>query len=234
MNRHTFKTAFVLALGLAACAPQPQTYSIDRVYGLGAGCDITPPDGFSGNGLLDVAPGAAQFFVGLEVRGAELVQQPAVAVGGRTLEPENRDRPIVTEQVVNYRLSRKLGATPKQYVTRITAPFSDEGTLFGAFQLVSPELATLLFDGLSPSDAMEDFVDIDMDIELRGKMSGTGAAFSTGVTTFPVRAYRSNGVAMCTKLQTLTDTCAYSGQSMSQLVKPTLACCSAASTIGCD
>jgi hypothetical protein len=100
--------------------------------------------------------------------------------------------------VVNYRLSKRVGPTPKPYIQYVTLPFTEAGEITGPFQILSPELGQALFDGLTPSsgtpptNTVEDFVDIQMDVEFKGEWSATKNGFTTGVLTYPVRAYRSN------------------------------------------
>ncbi len=225
-----------------SCANQTENFFVERFYPLSPGCDGTKPDEFiSPNGYLDVAAGSAQFFIGMKITGAQNIEQQEIAVGGVILERENRSRPLINQMVVNYRLSKRVGAAPKPYISNFSIPFSEEGSVFGPIQLISPELATALFDGLQPSPGVapsaviEDFVDIQVDVEFKGEFSGSKAPFTTGVATYPIRAYRSNPTS-CTngfvkfKVDPTTatpDLCQYVGQTSTQLLAPTTpsVCC---------
>lgn len=236
-------------VGWTSCANQSEGFYIAKFYPLGAGCDHSAyvSSSIAGNGYLDVAAANPQFFVGLRIIGGDKIVQPTIKVGEAVLENENRNRPIVTQQVVNYRLSKRVGAAPKPYITNITIPFSDNGEIVGAFQLISPDLGAQLYDGLAPSpgvapsSVIEDFVDINVDVEFKGEFSASRSTFTTGTLTFPIRAYRSNPTACTNGFQPMTtataaadggvefvvDPCQYVGQSFSQLVQPAppSACC---------
>lgn len=231
-----------------SCANQSIGVTIEKFYPLGAGCDFTTfaEDRVAGNGYLDVAAGAPQFFIGLRIIGGNLVTQRPVSVGPTVLEAENRDRPIVRQQVVTYKLSKAVGTKPKQYITNISLPFTTDGVIFGSFQLISPELGTQLFDGLNPStsvsDTTADYVDIEALVEFTGEMSASRTPFSTGQLSFPIRAYRSSPMTCTNGYQRfpvdpatgVPDFCAYAGQATSQLVPPPPpSCCPAMGAAGC-
>ena len=224
-----------------SCANQTENFFVERFYPLNPGCIDTDPDEFiSPNGYLDVAAGNPQFFIGMKITGAQNIQQREVAVGDTILERENRNRPIINQQVINYRLSKRVGSAPKPYITNFNVPFSEDGAVFGPIQLISPELGAALFDnltassGAAPSSVIEDFVDIQVDVEFKGEFSASRAPFTTGTLTYPIRAYRSNPVA-CAPGDTFvpfnltstfeSDVCRYAGQSSNQLEKPPLPRC---------
>ncbi len=223
-----------------SCANQTEPFHIERFYSLDENCSTEDPESefFSANGYLDVAAGAPQFFVGVRITGAEDVVQQQVAIGGTTLEHANRDRPIVNQQIVTYRLSRSLGARPKPYVTNLAFSFTEKGTVWSPIQLISPQLGEQLFDGLTPSktfDAEADFVDIWADVEFKGEFSSSKNKFSTGILTFPIRAFRSDPEA-CTAGYVRfpnADPCRYAGQATSQLSVPTPPSCCGAGIPGC-
>ena len=187
-------------LSWLSCTNASNEFRIAKFYPVGPGCDgATFKDDFLiGNGYLDVAAGSPTVVVGIQLSGAQNVTQSSVSVGNTLLERENRNRPLITSMIVNYRLSKRVGPTPKPYIQYVTLPFTDDGEIFGPFQILSPELGQALFDGLTPSsgtpptNTVEDFVDIQMDVEFKGEWSATKNGFSTGVLTYPVRAYRSN------------------------------------------
>ncbi|MDP2276386.1 MAG: hypothetical protein Q8K32_36945 [Archangium sp.] len=226
---------------VTSCANQTEPFYVERFYPLNVNCVNTDPDEFiSPNGYLDVAAGNPQFFIGMKITGAQKIEQEEVSVGATILERTDRNRPIINQQVINYRLSKRVGSTPKPYITNFNVPFSKEGAVFGPIQLISPELGAALFDGLAPSPGaapssiIEDFVDIQVDVEFKGEFSGSRAPFTTGMLTYPIRAYRSNPVA-CAAGDTFvpfavtpafeSDQCRYAGQSSSQLIRPALPQC---------
>jgi hypothetical protein len=149
---------------------------------------------------------------------------------------------LIEQQVVTYRLSRRLGAAPKPYLVNLSAPFSEAGKVRAQIQLISPDLATQLFDGLTPSDTIDDYVDVLADVEFKGMYSNSKTPFTTGALTFPIRAYRSNPQPCTNGYQRfpvsgdtgVPDFCAYVGQSTSQLVAPfPPVCCPAPGAAGC-
>lgn len=239
-------------LAFTSCANQAEPFVISKFYPVGAGCDGTSGAAKTAivvNGYLDVAAGAPQYFLGIKVSGGDKITQSAIKVGSVELERENRNAPIIRQQVVTYRLSKRVGAAPKPFITNVVLPFSENGEVFGVFQLISPDLGAALFDGLSPSPGtapsgvIEDFVDISADIEFKGEFSATRAPFTTGVLTFPIRAYRSNPVACANgfvkfgtdpSTPTMPDFCDYVGQSISQVIQPPVPfeCCTAVGPSG--
>ena len=238
----------VALLGWSSCANQSEGFYIASFYPLGPQCDGVAfrDTRLVANGYLDVAAGRPQYFVGVRIVGGNNIQQTAVVVGGTTLERENRNKPIIKQQVINYRLSKRVGGAPKPFITNFTAPFSAAGEVFGGIQLISADLALQLdalapSSGVAPSSQIEDFVDINVDVEFKGEFSASQAPFTTGILTFPIRAYRSNpgtcasGFAPFTTASSdgdggvvfSTDPCRYVGQSYSQSQPPPLpvACC---------
>jgi hypothetical protein len=222
-------------LSLTSCANSSEPFFVQKFFPLdteegpcGLGLRDTT---VSSGGYLDVAAGAPQFFVGFIIAGAEKVTQNELAVGANTLELADRNRPIVTQQSVTYKLSKRVGATPKPYLTNRTIRFNDDsGEIIGPIQLISPELGTALFDGLTPSNALDDFVDITAEVSFTGEFSASKHPFSTGVLTYPIRAFRSSPAAMCAngfvKFPTdvgtgLVNGCRHVGQEYEQLVPPT-------------
>jgi hypothetical protein len=189
----------LLALA-SSCTNQGNVFTISNVYPLGPGCDVEAlrESNYSPNGSLDVAAGNPQFFIAVEISGAQLVQQQSVMLGNTTLEAANRNRPVVTQQVLTYTLSKRLGAAPKPFETAYRGNFSDNGTFLTPVQLISPELGQSLFDGLTPSaNITDDFVDLTVDIEFRGEYAATRNPFTTGVFSYPIRAYRSQPAVSC-------------------------------------
>ena len=244
------KTKSLIVGGLLAftsCANQAEPFYISNLFPLSTNCGTDKFNGNAPNGYLDVAAGAPQFFIGAQVVGGKGLKQAEVKVGAAVLETENRNRPIITQVVVTYRLSKRVGATPKPYITNLTLPFNGVDTVTAVIQLISPDLGTQLFDGLTPSpgvapsSVIEDFVDISADVEFKGELSGTRTPFATGTLTYPLRAYRSNptgcsagfqpftsaGAAADGGVAYVTDPCQYVGQSITQNHKPAppSACC---------
>lgn len=232
------KSSLLFLLLASSCANTALPLRIENFFPLGAGCDVSEGGEtvVTTWGMLDVAAGAPQFFVGVRLSGAELIQQAPVVVGQVVVEDEQRNRPVVTQQVINYRLSKRVGGTPREYVQNRTASFTDDGLLFMGIQLISPELSVALEDGLTASNAFDDVVDIQADVEFTGEFSGTRHPFSTGVLTYPIRAYKSAPTTTCangfTKFD--ADPCQYVGQQTTQLVPPPppSTCCTVAGPAG--
>ena len=129
-----------------SCTNQSQGFYIEKFYPLATGCDgvANLQDSIAGNGYLDVAAGSPQFFIGVHLVGGDAVKQPSVKVGTTTtLEADNRDHPIVSQMVVTYKLSKRVGSAPKPYLVNISLPFSEKGEIFGPIQLISPELVNV-------------------------------------------------------------------------------------------
>ena len=185
----------VMAGLLASCTNSAQPFGIQEFLPLEPGCAVPTTTGsFASGGVLDVAAGAPQFFVGVRVIffGVGTGGAPLLALKtGEVLESTNRNRPVITEQVVTYRLSKRIGGTPKPFKLNRNLPFSDKGEITVPIQLISLDFGNQLFDGLSASSSFEDFVDVQCDVEFKGEYSATRTPFSTGVLTFPIRVFRS-------------------------------------------
>lgn len=224
------------ALGASACSNASQNFYIQEM--MPVTCTEPSPEVFISSGSLDVASGGAQFFVWAYISSLDSPRAPAVELGSYTLEAEGRNTPLVTTQTVTYKLSKRLGATPKPYITSRATPFID-GKVTTRVQLISPDLATLLFDSLTPTNDLEDFVDITAEVEFSGEFSATKSPFRTGVFSFPIRAYRSNPTASCTAptrfLRIDPTTCRYVGQTdnSADLALPPTTCCTPGVTPGC-
>lgn len=180
----------VAGLLLAACASQPGPYSILKFWPITT-CDVITPPGdnvYIGAGTLDVGPGAPiSYVVGTTITGT--ITQPGSAVGDTTLEYPNRNHGVVKQVVITYKLSRSLGTAPKPYIVPQTIPLT--GTTAAAVELISPELADLLINGLSATPDLSDTVDVIATIEFRGEYSADNHTFTTGAQDFPIHVYKS-------------------------------------------
>ncbi len=245
-----FKSLMLCAalLTLASCANDSSPFRVEKFFPLGTNCDLATAgdDSFTSWGFLDVAADSPQFFLGVTVSGAQQIKQLPVVVGTTTLELENRNRPIITQQVISYRLSKRVGALPKPYISNRTIHFAINGAAIVPIQLISPELGTALFEGLTPTAGLEDFVDITADVEFRGEYSASRTPFTTGSAAYPIRAYRSipPPTALCPNgfrkfainMTTLeVDACNYVGQKFGQTSRPPppSVCCVTATDPGC-
>lgn len=220
-------TLVVLSFAVS-CAPLPSALTIQRIYEVALGCDIktyaTEGAGSSG-GLLDVAPGTPMFFVGVHIGGGLTYAQQSLSVGNAELERENRNRPLIRQQIATYRFGAgtRLNAAP--YVTEFALAPDTAGDIFTVAQLISPDLGQALFDALPPSNALEDTITLFVDLEYTGIMSGTGNTFTTGKMTYPITVFRSTG-NVCTPPANspLVDSCMYRGQSASVVKMPVYSC----------
>jgi len=188
--KHTPFKLLVSALLMAGCAAQPGPYQITKFWSVNS-CDaIGIPDQsvYTPAGTLDVGPGGpVTFLIGTTITGS--VAQEGITVNGTNLEPPNRNQGVVKQVVVDYKLSRSLGQSPKQFVDPQTIPV--QGATAAVVQLISPELSDLLINGLSASADLSDTVDVIATVEFRGEYSGDGHAFTTGTQDFPIHVYKS-------------------------------------------
>lgn len=235
------KLKILLCAGLltcVSCANQTSPLFIENFFPLEPGCLIPEDETLITTwGYLDVAAGSPQFFIGMQLSGGEGIIQPPLRVGQAQLEAENRNQPLITEQVITYKLSKRLGATPKPYVLKQSIVFAEGGKFRGQAQLISPELGEQLFNGLTPSNTMDDYVDITVELEFKGHLSATKTPFATGVYSYPIRAYRSDAQA-CTngylRFPDPLNACGYVGQQWTQVaLPPQPACCPAPGAAGC-
>lgn len=246
MNK-SIVTSLVLAALFGSCANQTSPVLFQKFYPLPANCDADEfrSENVSPNAYLDVAWGRPTFVVGFNLINGDGVNQTQAAVGNQVLEGPGRNRPVVQQVVMNYRLSKRLGAQPPEHVVNMTAVIEEE--LYGPLQLISPELAEAL-DGLSPANDLSDTVDVLVDVEFIGEYSASKAPFRTGVLTYPIRAYKSAPPAgvSCTNgfqrfdvdLATSEVSCVYRGQNFAQISQPrgptsSADCCMAPGSPGC-
>lgn len=246
MNK-SIVTSLVLAALFGSCANQTSPVLFQKFYPLPANCDADEfrSENVSPNAYLDVAWGRPTFVVGFNLINGDGVNQTQAAVGNQVLEGPGRNRPVVQQVVMNYRLSKRLGAQPPEHVVNMTAVIEEE--LYGPLQLISPELAEAL-DGLSPANDLSDTVDVLVDVEFIGEYSASKAPFRTGILTYPIRAYKSAPPAgvSCTNgfqrfdvdLATNQVSCVYRGQNFAQISQPrgptsNTDCCTAIGAPGC-
>jgi hypothetical protein len=222
MNRSIlFSLSFaVLVMG---CAPQPTPLRIERFLPVdGLTCASNDKASASG-GLLDLAPqGTPSFHVGLIVVGANAFQTEEIKLSnGTVLEPQDRNRPVLDKVVFTYTarptsLGLKLDAAE---VSR-SIPILDDGTAVVAnINLISPQAADELLSKMAAGDE----ADIDVAVEVRGRMSGNGNAITTGPLVFPIHVYYSDP-SQCAGpvVQSLPGECSYPGQSTD---RPATVCC---------
>lgn len=235
-----------LTFALAGCVNQVQPIRMTRFVPLLEGCALVEGDTvLLPGGTLDVAAGGPQFTVGVEMRGEGFTQPGLKLRTGEVLEGTTGSRPIITEFVIDYRLSRRIGPTPKQFVQKVNLPAIGGGQLIirGPLNLVSADLADILVNGLTPSNAMDDFVDIEVDVTANGEISDSRAPISAGTLTFPLRVFRSAPTA-CTTYKRFPqvdpntmgpDYCRYVGQEYGNVTSPALptACCATPTEPGC-
>ncbi len=244
MKRTIITTLVLAALCATSCSNQASPVLFRKYAPLPSNCSVDDIEekAFTPNGFLDVAWGAPTFIVAFELTRGDEVSQTQGMVGSQTLENENRNRPVIQQAVINYRLSKRLGATPAEFVINYTAVIEDE--VLGQLQLLSPDLGQALVDGLTPANDFSDVVDILVDVEFVGEFSASRNPFRTGVLTYPIRAYKSAlpaGVSCVNGFQrfdTAPPSCHYRGQSYTQNVQPSRPqsnsdCCPAVGAPGC-
>lgn len=197
------------AVLITACAAQPGPYQMMSFWPVDCTNPVATDNVYLASGNLDVGPGGpVSYLVGTTITG--VAAQPAVTVGSTTLEAANRNRGVIKQQVITYKLSRSLGAAPKQYVVNQTIPL--EGDTDTVVQLISPELSELLINGLSVARDLSDTVDIVANVEFRGTYSADGHAFTAGSLDFPIRAYKSGDCTIPPATTATSTSCYYPGQ----------------------
>lgn len=255
----TILSAVTFALLLSSCANDNQTFAINGFYPIVVGTDgcekpmsTGTAKAYLANGSLDVAAGDAQFIVGasVETTGTPIPSKTVLFPDGTVAVPAPNDRPIITEYVVTYTLSKRLGQpTLKPFVVpyRIDLSVGSINLADTTVQLISSELSSALFDGLTPIDPSSgevDSVDIGCALEFRGEFSASRAPFTTGKASFNVRAYRSTpSIASCPagkRYPRFIDSsrtvnfCTFAGQSSGagQPLPPSI-CCDPSTDVGC-
>ncbi|MFZ5446231.1 MAG: hypothetical protein ACOZQL_39960 [Myxococcota bacterium] len=233
-----------VALMTAGCANTTHPVYIEKLQPFTEECGAeNDTDYYSPGGTLDVAAGAPQFLIVAQVKSLEGSGAPELALRtGEVLDQANRNRPQLNQAVINYRLSKRLGATPKEFVQNVNVPLSADGMAVVPVQLISPDLGTLLFDSLTPSNDFDDVVDVTVELEFTGVYSATQTPLTTGVYTYPVRAFRSAPTVTCTAPQRFVRAplnmngvnCSYAGQTTrpDQIAPMPSSCCTPGSA-GC-
>lgn len=225
MNRRYWLV--VSLFGLLGCAPVSTPLYIEAFWPIKdpTTCEVSL-DKVLPYGELDVGGGDLQFTVGVSVKGAKGFSQQAVTVGGKTLEAEDRSRPVLTKMTLRYAFSPTTYSTlqavsedkPKsQHVYSV--PFSlpmNEDRASGAIDLIVPKVAQAISEELTSVTTGEDKVTMTVAVEFEGYMTGTGNTIKTGALEFPVTLLRS-ACAKPTKPNFAS--CLHPGQS------PASACC---------
>ncbi len=209
-RNHALLFACLMAAG-SGCAPNSGPIYISRFLPMPDDCNFgtaAVAGVFKSGGSLDVAPGAPQYFVALELAGGANVQSTAVTGGGQTIEPANRNRAIINEFVITYTSTPKVTNLPtKEYHLATSVRFDSTTNIADmGINLLSPEASQAL-DGIETGKSYRLIVTING----IGSMSGSGGRFTTGETTFPITVYKGE-YPKCKTLQVLTSACNYNGQ----------------------
>ncbi len=236
MISHFIRSSVLLtaSMVLASCAENPGPLFIKKFYPMSEECGH--PDDldevFVGNGRLDVAPGEAEYWIGIQVAGGDRILQAPVVVGGRTMEATNRDHPLLNEMVLTYSSKPRLAGF-KTARMPVFAAFNETGEVMMINHILSAQ-AALILDNLPSSSDPADGTDLTVTVEFRGELSQSHSPITTGPADFPIRVVRSE-TANCSKLSKLRSPCTYGGQSFNYSVQPTLVCCDGQpGALGCD
>lgn len=230
---HALLVSAVLAAA-SGCSPSPGPLYISKFFPIPDDCKLTGQSVlgiFMSGGTLDVAPGAPQYIVGMELSGGANIIEPPQTGGGQTFEPGNRERAIVNEFVITYSATPKIPNLPtKEYHMGTNVSF-DSLTLTADVEigLISPEASSAL-ENVDTGKAYRLLVSITGN----GYMSGSGAHFTTGPSVYPISVFK--GEYGCTKaLRTYASACRYNGQDISAAVTLDQMCCDTQppNTIGC-
>ncbi len=239
----------VLTLGVAgaACAPDGGTIWISSFNQMDQSCNIVTnmPRQIVG-GLLDVAPGEAQFWVTPEV--SALINPTGnvgdIVVGGTTVQNKGLERPVVDSFVFNYVTVPKLGKfsefTEKVYGVIDTSTGAAVKTQIGPINLISHQAAGVL-DAIPAENAVGATTLLTVRVQARGHTLQSGASLQSQVAEFPITIVRSDiPITTCGQLRqshSVTGSpgfeCIYPGQSTK--VDPVNDCCDSAvpGTSGC-
>jgi hypothetical protein len=235
MKTKHLRTSLMTAAALLAsgCAQNAGPLYINKIFPIQTNCAY-PEDiktVFISDGVLDVAPGNAQFWAGIEILGGVNIIQPAVVVGNRTVEPAKRDRPIFNQVVLSYTSKPRLAGFKTAYLPR-SYPVNADGQVLTYENLISPQAASVL-DNIPASNEPTDGVDLKVSITFNGTLSGSNAPVTTGPLEFPIRVVRSE-TGTCSKFRHGYPGCNYPGQSyMSQRIG--LECCDGQTDVpGCE
>ncbi|MEW5739750.1 MAG: hypothetical protein AB1938_12535 [Myxococcota bacterium] len=217
MNR-TLLSLTALSL-LGACAPNPLPMRIERFLPIDQATCFSTDDPKLGlaAGTLDVSPGGTpEYLVGFRVIGGDaFIQPPYVLTGGRQLEAENRNQPILDRIVLSY-AARPAGGLRLGSVQVSRSMPLNEGELISTVNVISPDLAQDLVTAVVPGTDVE----LTVSVEARGYMSGDRAQITTGKLEFPLKVTATDP-ASCTGgvIQPTPGTCLYPGQD------PVSVCC---------
>jgi hypothetical protein len=230
---HALLFAVLVAAG-SGCSPNPGPIYISKFFPLPDDCVLTGVAMvgiFKSGGSLDVAAGAPQYVVGMELSGGVNIIEPSQTGAGQTFETVNRERAIVTEFVITYSATPKIPNLPtKEYHMATNVPFDAVTTVADmGIALLSPEASSAL-ENIDTGKSYRLLVSITGN----GYMSGSGSHFTTGPTVYPITAFK--GEYTCSVLRTYSSACHYNGQDLSPAASTKDVCCdgvTAGTVVGC-
>lgn len=243
MKRIILSSLLVVAMLASSCANQSSPLTFEKFYPLGAECKTEEFVGtyYAANGNLDVATGNPFYLVAGLITGVEGFTQTPVQVGDTIIERGNRDQARIRQAVIKYRTSRPVGASLTEYVIPITG--SPDADLTVRLQLISPQLAEALVSTLTPANDFSDVIDISVDVQFEGEMTGSRSKVTTATVTFPIRAYKSAPALVCPPGEryrrfaldemSAAPGCLYAGQTFDQAFVPKSPTCCVDGTEGC-
>lgn len=206
-------TLMVVMMWATGCAPVPTPLQIDRFAPIDeTACTVTDDETLIATaGTIDLAPGGTpSFILGISVSGgADFTTPPITLSDGRLLEPENRNRPVLNQIVMSYVAKPASGLRLDAAQVSRSLPLTTDGTVLGAIELLSPQVATELADKVQPGDDIE----LTVSVEIRGYMSGDRSAVTTGALAFPLRIIKTDPASCAGAIrQPAAGQCLYPGQ----------------------
>lgn len=169
-------------VALAGCAPEEYSpIALTDFYLMPESCEFPKADDPSSlRGSLEVfasAPTLPRVRLGYKVVASLGGPGDDLQAGGTILQPKDMDRALLDTMVV------KLTTTPALKLPEYTIPmygtFTDGTALLAYFDVLSPEAGAII-------QGVDRAYELAINIEIRGRMSRSGGAISTGSVAFPV------------------------------------------------
>jgi len=181
-------------VAFAGCAPEEYSpIALTDFYLAPASCEFPKDTTLSSlRGSLEVyasAPTLPRVRLGYKVVASLGGPGDDLQAGGTVLQPKDMDRALLDTMVV------KLTTTPALKLPDYTIPmygtFTDGMARHAYFDVLSPEAGAII-------QGVDRAYELAINIEIRGRMSRSGAAISTGSVAFPVGV--TPYLEPCTKL----------------------------------
>ncbi len=180
----------VLSLGVA-CTPSSGPTELRGFFPVKAGDCLAELQGDVqlAAGSLDVNSGRARFLAGIGITGLNgFSAQPIIRSDGRVLDTEPRDAPFMDQLALSYKATPSIGSIKAEVL-----PISGSGTGREELMLTYNVLTQAAADaiaGIAASDNPADVVNLQVTVEVRGRLQRSGTRISTGQAVLPIRLQR--------------------------------------------